>query len=272
MSRSKLKKRSDYGKCRICLKFSKLTEDHVPPQGGIKVETVEIENALDLLTGRNPKRTFYISQNGVKFKTLCGHCNSTELGSKYDPILNGFARDVNIYLNSKLVLPNVVTVATKPNSLIRAVLGHLLAAKNEIDNSDFDKKVREFIFDESKSIPDDVNIFYWVFPYNVTVIVRDFVMPAKRGKFNQLGFFNLLKYSPVAYLIADKKEYEGLQSLNEYRNSKSSEVRSIPIRLDFKKPWTWPESPDPDNFMIMGKGFEDTVYAKPREKKRTRGK
>ena len=269
---SKSNKNNTYGKCRICLRHSKLTEDHVPPQGGIEIKPVEIENALDIITGRNPKRNFYISQNGIKFKTLCGYCNNTELGGKYDPILNDFAKDANVFLKSSLVLPNIVSIETKPNSLIRAVLGHLLAAKNEMDNSDFDKRVRQFIFDESKSIPDDINIFYWIYPYNITVIVRDFAMPAKRNIFNELAFCHLLKYSPVAYLITDKDEYEGLKSLNDYRRCGASEIHSIPIRLDYKKDWTWPEFPEPDSFMVMGKGFEDSVYATPRQKKTTQNK
>ena len=256
-----------YGKCRICLTYSKLTEDHVPPQGGVDTKAVEIENALDFLTGRNPKRNFYISQNGVKFKTLCSHCNNTQLGKKYDPVLNTFASDVSRYVHSSLFFQNPVPIETKPNSLIRGILGHLMAAKYEIDNSDYDDKVRDFVFDETKSIPDDINFFYWVYPYNITVIVRDFVMPAIRGKFNELGLFQLLKYSPIAYLITEKNQYEGLQTLNDYRSCEPSETHSIPVRLDIKKNWTWPEASEPDSFMIMGKGFEDSVYAKQRNKK-----
>lgn len=256
----------DYGQCRICLRHSKLTEDHVPPQGGIEIQAVEVENALDFISGRNLKRQFFISQNGVRFKTLCGICNNTELGRKYDPVLNDFAKAVNKYLNSRLVLPDVVTVETKPNSLMRAILGHLLAAKNKIENLGFDKTVRDFVFDETKPIPNNINFFFWIYPYNLTVIVRDFAMPIIRGRFDEIGTFNLLKYSPVAYLITERDQYEGLQSLNYYRNAEPAEVHSIPIRLNFRMHWTWPEFPDPGNIMIMGKGFEDSVYAKPRDK------
>lgn len=260
-------KAATYGDCRICLKYSKLTDDHVPPQGGTEIEAVEIQNALDFLTGRHDKPNYFISQNGVKFKTLCERCNNYELGKKFDPVLNKFAIDVGKFLNSKLYLPDKVEIETKPNSLIRAVLGHLLAAKTELDKSDFDSAVRGFIFNENKPMPDNINIFYWVYPFRITVICRDFAMPVKRGRFDKLGYFNLIKYFPIGYLISDRNDYEGLDSLNQFRRSKPSEVASIPVQLNFRKPWTWPEAPEPDNFMILGKGYQDTVYAKRKTKK-----
>jgi len=111
--KGKPKHQDGYGKCRICLTYSKLTEDHVPPQGGVDTKAVEIENALNFLTGRNPKRNFYISQNGVKFRTLCGHCNNTQLGKKYDPVLNTFANDVSRYVHSSLVFQNPFPIIIK---------------------------------------------------------------------------------------------------------------------------------------------------------------
>ena len=255
------------GKCRICLKYGKLTEDHVPPKGGIEVEPVEMENALDHLSGIYKERNFYISQNGVKFVSLCERCNNYELGKRFDPTLNEFAKEVGKYVNSKLYLPNEVLIETKPNAIIRAVLGHLLATK-EVDDYGFDNDVREFLLDENKTVPNTINIFYWVYPYKVSVILRDFAMPAKRGKFSELGYFNLLKYFPIAYLLSDKDKYEGLYSLNEYRDLKPSETAEVPVRLNFKKNWLWPEAPEPDNFIIMGATYEGSVYATEKKKRK----
>lgn len=115
--------------------------------------------------------------------------------------------DANKFLTSKLEFPDIISIETKPNRLIRAVLGHLLATKNEIDDFHFDEKVREIIFDVNKPIPADINVFYWIYPYKLTIIIRDILMPSVRGKYDDFGLFQIFKYYPIAYLVTDKKEY-----------------------------------------------------------------
>ncbi len=78
-------------------------------------------------------------------------------------------------------LPSFTYIKTKPIRFIKCLLGHLLAAKTEIDNSKFDGLVRNLIFSDSTAIPSNINILYWIYPYDCTVILRDFTMPAKRG-------------------------------------------------------------------------------------------
>jgi hypothetical protein len=184
-----------YGKCQLCGIENELTDDHVPPKGGIDIASVEIRNALTILS-QNSKNSYHISQNGVKFKTICSRCNKYFMGKQYDPVLNSFAKEVGKYVSSRLYLPEEVIIQTKPNAIIRAVLGHLLAAKEKFDENDFDNEVREFLFDITKPIPESINIFYWIFPYKVTVILRDFVMPAVRSNYKMFGTFNMLKYFP----------------------------------------------------------------------------
>ncbi|MHA1170293.1 MAG: hypothetical protein ACTSRU_20900, partial [Candidatus Hodarchaeales archaeon] len=125
------------GICKICLQEKELSEDHVPPQGGIVIEPIEIRNAFDSVLKANLGRDYYISQNGVKFKTICKECNS-KLGRLYDKDLNEFSIGVGRYISSSLKTPEVIRYRTKPNSIIRAILGHLLAVKSELDDLEFD--------------------------------------------------------------------------------------------------------------------------------------
>jgi hypothetical protein len=62
-------------------------------------------------------------------------------------------------------------------------------------------------------IPAEIHIFYWVYPYDCTIIIRDFGMPAVRGNFSDIGFFQTIKSFPVAYLVSDKPRYENLPEL-----------------------------------------------------------
>lgn len=261
------RKHKTFGNCQICEKPKKLTDDHVPPQGGIDIDAVEIKSAFNFFTKQLGNKNYFISQNGVKFTTLCESCNS-RLGREYDTVLNSFSLDVNKFLTSKLSLLNSYNIETKPNRLIRGVLGHLLATKSEIEKTPFDDKVREILFDENKPIPDDINVFYWIYPYRLTIIIRDILMPAIRGKYNDFGFFQIFKYYPIAYLVVNKNKYQNLQSLRDYNSAKLDEIAKINIKINERKHWKWPEIVEDGNFVFLGKAGTEAIRAEKYLKKK----
>jgi hypothetical protein len=79
------------GRCNICGTSGPLTEDHTPPKGCYPPTAVELHSVVTRLNrdadGAGKPR---LSQNGVKFRTLCGRCNNGLLGSDYDPPLIRF--------------------------------------------------------------------------------------------------------------------------------------------------------------------------------------
>jgi hypothetical protein len=261
-------KRGKVGRCNICKKRKHLSWDHVPPKGGIYLSAVEQETVFSHMTVAKINRKYSISQNGVKYRTICKECNE-KIGSKFDPVLNGFARGIGNILKSNLILPSIIYYKTKPNLLIRAILAHLLAAKADIDKVTTDEQIRNFIFDENATIPEDINIFYWVHPYTNTVIIRDIAMLAVRGKFGgKAGVFSVLKYFPIAYLVTNLKRYEGLSELTLYRNSKQQDIIDIPINLkDIRGP-EWPEIVDDGNMVAGGQSIQSSVSAIPKNKKK----
>ena len=255
-------KREKIGLCNICHNKCSLTWDHVPPQGSIKIQPVEQESIFQRLTQKD--RKYNISQNGVKFRTLCPKCNNDELGSKLDPVLNDFSQTISNFLKTNIILPSIIEIETKPTALIRAVLGHLLAAKIEKDDSIIDNKIRDFIFDYSKPVPKGINLFYWIYPYNDIVIFRDFLMPSVRSSYSELSLFSVLKYFPVAYLLSNNDTYGNLPSLTKYRKLGADQIIKIKVNLKNIKKHDWPDCVDPGNFIIGGAGFISSVYAKPR--------
>jgi len=148
---------------------------------------------------------------------------------------------------------------------MRGILGHLVASKIEIDESLFDETVREFIFDENTPIPEKICLFYWVYPYNRTVIMRDFAMPSVRGNFGSFGVFQTIKYFPVAYLAADLPRYESLLELTKYRECSIDEEVNIPIRLDKHEHYFWPEMVDKGNIVMAGQAASNSVSAQPKK-------
>lgn len=245
-----------------------MTWDHVPPQGGIKLTPVEQELVFDRLTADAKGRFYSISQNGVKFRTICGKCNNTWLGKKYDPALNEFTVTTGKLLQTTIHLPSIINVRARPTAIARAVLGHMLAAKIHIDDVVPDREIREFFFDEDAPIPDSIHLFYWIYPYTSVVLIRDIAMPAARGRFDgSVGVFSILKYFPVAYLVTDLQSYEGLTELTSFRHLKSSEFADIPIPLQKIHDLAWPEMVDDNNIVAGGISLQSSIYATPRRKK-----
>jgi hypothetical protein len=248
--------------CNICLQIKPLSWDHIPPKGGIELSSMEINDIYRFLAHTTPKPK--ISQNGVKYRYICSDCN-TMLGRNYDVVLNSFSKDIGRILRTNLSIPDIIKVRTKPNALIKAILGHLVSVKSETDEALFDRKVRDYLFSDTVILPDDINIFYWVYPYDCVVIMRDFVMCANRdGNFSKNGVFQLLKYFPVAYLITNLKEYRGLPELTRYRTLKLKDEVEIPILIRRIEEIDWPERVDRDNIIFASRETGNAIFAKPK--------
>ena len=258
-------KREKKAECNLCRTQAELTWDHVPPQGGIELSSVEMRTVLQTLSGDPEKDKFNLSQNGVKFRTLCKGCNEW-LGRKFDPTLNDFPRHLGELVRTPLHLPPTVDVETKPHRLIRGIVGHLVAAKAELDDVVFDRAVRDFIFDPSLPVPDDLHIFYWIYPYPTQVVLRDVAMPKKRGDFSEFQFCHVLKYFPIAFLVSDADAYEGLPELTRHRGAEPDDVVSLTIPLRDAPDHLWPEAPDKGNVLMGGQAMESSVFGSPRKK------
>lgn len=259
-------KREKVDKCNICIQTKELSWDHVPPKSGIKLSSVEISNIYKILTGQ-PEPRKEIFQNGVQYRTICKDCNS-KLGRNYDNTLNSLNLTVAQYLKSHLQLPPFTYVKTKPVKLIKALLGHLLSAKRTIDNSVFDKKVREYIFDDNAVLPDDIHIFYWIYPFDCTIIQRDFYMPAVRGDISGFISCHVLKYFPLAFLISDKEEYHGLPSITRYKDLSIDDEIELRINLLRVETLDWPEKIDGTNFIGATEETLNGILATPRKASR----
>jgi hypothetical protein len=254
-------KREKIGKCNICLEEKELSWDHVPPKGGIELSTVQIETIEEFFLGKNNKN--FQSQNGVKYRTICRKCNSL-IGREYDIVLNKFSLDIGRLLKSKLIFPKTIRIKTKPIRLIKALFGHVLAAKIELDDVTLDKEIREIVKNINMPLTDNWKVFYWLYPYNDIVIMRDFSMIAKRGQHSgDAGIFNIIKYFPVAFAISNLEKYEGLEELTKYKNYSIDDEIEISINLkNYRHPY-WPEAVEDDNpYILTGQTARNGISAK----------
>lgn len=251
--------------CNICRQKKQLTEDHVPPKGSVSTKAVVIKQFFQHMIGEN-EASVIISQNGVKFKTICARCNNSLIN--FDKQLKYFCQRVSKAISSKLILPNPYPIECRPNAIMKSVLGHLLAAKTQTDDVVIDAAIRPCLQDFSIPIPDNIHIFYWIYPYTNTRILRDFVMPAKRGNFKSYGFFNMIKFYPIAFLISDNLSvYEGLPNLDTYRNLLPEQKAEVLLPLDFIPNEDWPERVDETNIIAGGRAMNDGIIAQPKTNK-----
>jgi len=258
-------KREKVSFCNLCRKEGALSWDHVPPKGGIELSPVEMETIFEIMAGDRGKPKLRESQNGVKYRTICKTCNEY-MGVEYDRALNDFALSVGRYLKSVVDLPRVINHQVKPQRLMKALLGHLVAAKIELEDTRFDRMAREYVLDIHQPLPNSISIFYWVYPYDISIAIRDFGMFVPRCTFNEPAIFQTLKYFPIAFLCCDKTEYAGLTALSWYRNAHLDDEFEIPIDLARVEHPYWPEAPSDEdrNVFFGGQSAANAIRARPR--------
>ncbi|MDP2324280.1 MAG: hypothetical protein Q8N51_09660 [Gammaproteobacteria bacterium] len=249
MFRAKLK-RGRESNCNICGNYAQMSWDHVPPKGGITPEPLEIKSIINSLTGTPEKGNVRDTQNGLKFRTICDDCNNL-IGREYDPEINKVAFTVRRFLNSKLILPQKVTLIVKPQRLMRSIVGHLIAASVSGSDANLGKEFKRFVLCRDSELPSSADIFFWIHPYALTVVSREIVQVSIRAP-QEMHIMHLLKYFPVAYVCSDTEFSKTIPSLGQFR--KLNFDAEVELEFDTKtiKYERWPETPsDQDGTAIL---------------------
>lgn len=225
------RKKKDIDICNICGKEKQLTWDHVPPKstGNNK------EILANLFVHGFPESDKYQKkyQSGIRFKTICQECNNSSIG-EYDMDYKKFIEDVKKILKSELVLPKYIKIKVKINRVCRAICGHFLAAKDFYDAETLiDKKLREYVMDSTLIGSDIAKLYYWLYPYEDIVIVRDIVVCGCNDKVafpeNMISIINSF---PVAIMLdTDDDSQCMLDNLMRYTTENIDEEKVITINL-----------------------------------------
>lgn len=255
-------KREKIGKCNICGESKKLSWDHVPPKGAIFYDDVELRSVFNKYVDDCPK---IFSQNGTKFRSICSDCNNN-LGSKFDIEFNDFIQSLAIKVFDEFPRANSVTVNNSPNKIVRALFGHLLAAKSEYQETNIDKLMRKYISNEEEVDP-GINIYCWFYPYNRIEIMRDYAK-ATLGNSELNDFFSLLKMYPVSFYITENETYPDFMNLRDLciKSNNSNINIVLDIDIDKLKHHDWPILLD-DNSILLGHSGNNPIISRPRTKK-----
>ncbi|MGN0583230.1 MAG: hypothetical protein ACI4KB_11080 [Oscillospiraceae bacterium] len=233
-------KRVKHDFCNICGKLSDLTWDHVPPKACRNSISVKFNHLMDGIPEFNDYKM--ISQNGIRFRSLCSDCNNTLLGKEYDPELVKFTSGVVSYIDASLEQgpPGIMDLSAlgickvkiKVNRVARAICGHILAAKNEYDNQTIsDSKFREFFLNPSAQPPQNYRLLMWFYPYSTIIIARDFVV--KKVENTPLaipeGMCSIVSSFPIAYILCNDQYSGTLCNLFDYCTTDIDEEKLITI-------------------------------------------
>lgn len=111
------------GPCSICGTPDNLTLDHVPPKGATRITAVEMRDLTARLSMDGTQGRCELSQDGVKFRSLCRRCNNERLGAETDPELVKLCNHADAVLRSRLVLPPSFAIDVRPMRALRSVVG-----------------------------------------------------------------------------------------------------------------------------------------------------
>lgn len=202
------------------------------------------------------RKSIYRSlQNGLRFKTLCGHCNNHLLGATYDRELNALSGFVSaVILGSELALPPVLSFECKPQYVARAVVGHLLATdvRDDMNSPPHQSKLgdamRSYFLDVCADLPTELRLFMWPSDLDGVVILRN-CGPQRFSYPHDVVVADFLKYNPLSFMLA----HGAPRTVRDGRHLIEVPVRGvgfdqsvklvIPTAVSRRVPASWPEAP-----------------------------
>ena len=249
------------GPCNICGIHGPLTEDHIPPKGASRLSQVAMMNIVDLLSVQHPSKSTRFSQDGVKYRILCKKCNNERLGLGYDPTLIALANDVSTYLESTLHLPSEMRVKIKPNRIVRSIVGHLLAhGVGEHRNGTMIERLTDYFIDESHSFPQELKLYYWVYPYNDQVTIKGAGVSVHY--WNLFSVFMLLKFFPLSFFFVLDEPPDWripFRRLDTMLSTYIDEEAIMSIDFTGLPPQRWPEASGKEGMVLYGEGATGAI-------------
>lgn len=239
------------GTCNICGEFGKLTEDHTPPKGVVRIGRLELHHITQRLSPSTESQKWRSFQNGVKYRTLCGDCNNG-LGHHDDPALISFSEIVHRVMSARS-WPRSAGVA-RPQNIMRSVIGHLCAQGVErFRKGPATERIAWYVTDRALTLPTSIRIFWWPYPFHHQVLARDCAyMDLPSGHAFTVW---MMKFYPLAFLVVfdcpDGISFTA-NELSIYRDLEHNEAVRMDIDCTKIIHPHWPESPTDDSIILYG--------------------
>lgn len=282
--KAKMKPSTD--RCNICGTIAKMTVDHVPPQCWNNTKLKYFSQGFGQYDPpKKQEHCFpHIGRNGITFRSICEKCNTTVLGPK-DKALSDFINQIENKAKRMGGFSSLFNCSVYANSVSKAIVGHMLAAKEYYDDStSVERRLRPYVLDKEALPPYDMQLLYFYYPYKSIVVERDIVLPqvdyhgSRYGK--PLGLISCLFSYPLAVILSNRPQELHLNDLFEYSRRCSNEKTDVIFDLNTQYyPGTreprdplWPlnlsEEADGSSFLISGKSAQRLIVGIDGENKK----
>lgn len=229
---SKLKK-DKIDICNICGCTSELTWEHVPPKCCDNFYDVII-NPIFNFTNSNYN---FISQNGIKFRTICSNCNNNILGANADKALQLFYEQTKNYVENIKSLTDTKTISINIIQVLKCLFGKFLAMGNTYQKDNVSNSMRDFIL--KNILNPNLHVYFRIYPYNTLFLARSYSPKQVFGEFySTRGFISILNFYPMAFIVSNEKESLDLIDLTELVDFKNPEKDIILSALSAYNPKT----------------------------------
>ena len=243
----------EWGRCALCREYSKLTEEHIPPQSVGNTDEWIAQSYLTKVSAENQEmyhgRQF---RGGFRLKTLCGDCNS-RLGGREDKALADFFYEVKKLVEAPLLVgSSEVKVPAKPNLIFKGLFAHIASANAEGCPCDFDDEAREIFLNKRPLQQSSWNLFYWLYLGNEIAVLRNMYQVTWTPIVNVRPMF-ILKLFPLAFLFTRESLFMGFPNVRKFFVQEDDDEGEVPVpvlKCDINP--VWPASTSDKNFIMTG--------------------
>ena len=218
-----------YGPCALCRHYSKLTENHVPPESTGNADRWLAQSYLTTVTGDSDLIFGRRFNGGIRFRTLCADCNN-KLGGREDKALLAFNEQVTKLVESPFQLPPLMRIAAKPNLIIRGLLAHSVSANDTGVPSRFDEEARSIFFGKKAMRLSSWNVFYWIYMAKELFLARSLFL-ASWFPTLVVHEMQILKIYPLAFLFTDAPHFYGLPNMMQFIRPRDEDEAELPLFL-----------------------------------------
>ena len=163
-------------------------------------------------------------------------------------------------------MPRTFTCEVRPQRVARAVVGHVLGfGLNRVPSGPFEEALAAYFLDFSAPMPREAELFYWIYPYNDQVLVRDAMWMDTRVKGPPGVIFKLLKFHPFAFLLTWERHSAynfGFRNLGQFRSYGIDDYAPLIVDRELLAKRRWPEAPVVDSSVTFY--GRDAMVAQPR--------
>lgn len=146
---------------------------------------------------------------------------------------------------------------------MRSVMGHLAAhGASRYNKGPITEPLKDYILDDNKPLPQSVRLYYWLYPYQPQILIRD----AALGRMGDLPpvVFWLMKFFPLAFFVTigepEQRQFQ-MRSLDQFGELSIDSERQVEVVLRPIVHQLWPETPNDHSFILYS--GEQALLAKP---------